>query len=245
MPCGLTPSPNQKCFALLLPLLELVPPTSALWEMSNQFTQCTCLYQASTHFPRVMTAWWAAVICVCVNSPMVTVPSRDHTVAQVCPPCPPPALGSAKNSGRCQEAMEGERFPHASVAVVSSVSQPFYTSSKSEHSSEFLRPPLQAKAGNDSALADETREQGKRSPRPPAYVFVGLLFFPEKLLEKVSWVWKGGVTIQNYFKWKDFILAQTECVMILLSSVQWMHNLSTVLSKSSFSWFLVSKNLEL
>lgn len=82
--------------------------------------------------------------------------------------------------------MEGERFPHASVAVVSSVSQPFYTSSKSEHSSEFLRPPLQAKAGNDSALADDTREQGKKSPRPPARVFVGLLFFPEKLLEKVS-----------------------------------------------------------
>lgn len=243
MPCGLTPSPNQKCFALLLPLLELVPPTSALWEMSNQFTQCTCLYQASTHFPRVMTAWWAAVICVCVNSPMVTVPSRDHTVAQVCPPCPPPALGSAKNSGRCQEAMEGERFPHASVAVVSSVSQPFYTSSKSEHSSEFLCPPLQAKAGNDCPSWRDSRTRQEESTHVSLW---GFFSFQKSYLKRCH---ESGKEVQqysqNYFKRKDFILAQTECVMILLFSVQWMHNLSTVLSKSNFSWFLASKNLEL
>lgn len=57
----------------------------------------------------------------------------------------------------------GERFPHAPVAVGSSVSQPFYTSSKSEHSSEFLGPPLQTKVGKDSAPAGETREQGRKS----------------------------------------------------------------------------------
>lgn len=190
MPCGLTPSPNQKCFALLLPQLELVPPTSALWEMSNQFTQCTCLYQASTHFPRVMTAWWAAVICVCVNSPMVTVPSRDHTVAQVCPPCPPPALGSAKNSGRCQEAMEGERFPHASVAVVSSVSQPFYTSSKSERSSEFLRPPLQAKAGNDCPSWRDLRTR-QEEPTPTCICLCGVAFLSWKV------TWKGVMSLER------------------------------------------------
>lgn len=33
------PSPNQKSFALLLSLPWLAPPTSAVWEMSNQFTQ--------------------------------------------------------------------------------------------------------------------------------------------------------------------------------------------------------------
>lgn len=165
---------------------------------------------------------------------MVTVPSRDHTIAQVCPPCPPPALGSVKSSGRRQEAMER------------GISQPFYTSCKSEHSSEFLRPPLQAKAGM-TALQLTRLENKARNARAWQHVSLwGCFSFQKSYLKRRHESGKEAQqNSQNYFKWKDFILAQIECVMILLSSFQWTHNLTTVLSKSNFSWFLSSKNLEL
>lgn len=215
--------------------------------MSNQFTQCTCLYQASTHFPRVMTLHGgvAAVVCVCVNSPMVTVPSRDHTVAQVCPPCPPPALGSAKSSGRCKEAMErGFRMHWLLLAALSvSLSTPPLHLNIPLSSSIHLCKPRRA------MTAPQLTRLEKKTRRAHAWQHVslwGCFSFQKSDLKRCHESGKEGQqNSQNYFKWKDFILAQTECVMILLSSVQWTHNLSTVLSKSNFSWFLASKNLEL
>lgn len=159
--------------------------------MSNQFTQCTCLYQASTHFP----VWWlctvAAVICVCVNAPMVTVPSRDYKIAQVCPPCLPPALGGAKNSGRCQEAVErGFRMHRLLLAALSvSLSTPPLCLNIPLSSSVHLCKPRWARTAPQLE-----RLENKAGRAGPTACLWGCFFFPEKFLKKVSWVWKGGVT---------------------------------------------------
>lgn len=200
-PCP-TLSPSQK---YPLTQLGLVPPTSAVWEMSNQFTQGTCLCQSSTHFPTWQLCTVAAAVYFCVNVWKVKVPYRDHMIGQVCSPSSPPALRCMKSSRRRrQEVMERGVCKCQLLFADLSVSLSTPPLCLNVPISIHPHPPLKAKVGNDTVPPRHTGQQDRKK----STCLCGTAFLSRKL------TWKSVMNLerrptqnsQNYFKWKDSIL---------------------------------------